>query len=237
MTTSLTPEPQTMYESLMTLPLFKGVSHERLSEIVGKIPLAFLKYMPGEKVMDSGDPCTGLKFVLKGSVRLSLHNVNDRLRIQQTLEGPAVISPDFLFGRDTNYPSTGTAIDTVSIIQIEKKDFLELLRVDEIVMYNYLNILSTNAQKSVNGVLALTAGSLEERIAFWIIALTQLSGKDIVLQAKHRDLYTLFGVQRSSFIAALDALKAKGIIEYTPNEIHVLSRRELRSLLIASGRE
>lgn len=237
MTTSLTPEPQTMYESLMTLPLFKGVSHERLSEIVGKIPLAFLKYMPGEKVMDSGDPCTGLKFVLKGSVRLSLHNVNDRLRIQQTLEGPAVISPDFLFGRDTNYPSTGTAIDTVSIIQIEKKDFLELLRVDEIVMYNYLNILSTNAQKSVNGVLALTAGSLEERIAFWIIALTQLSGKDIVLQAKHRDLYTLFGVQRSSFIAALDTLKAKGIIEYTPNEIHVLSRRELRSLLIASGRE
>ncbi|MDE5749858.1 MAG: Crp/Fnr family transcriptional regulator [Duncaniella sp.] len=237
MTTSLTPEPQTMYESLMTLPLFKGVSHERLSEIVGKIPLAFLKYMPGEKVMDSGDPCTGLKFVLKGSVRLSLRNVNDRLRIQQTLEGPAVISPDFLFGRDTNYPSTGTAIDTVSIIQIEKKDFLELLRVDEIVMYNYLNILSTNAQKSVNGVLALTAGSLEERIAFWIIALTQLSGKDIVLQAKHRDLYTLFGVQRSSFIAALETLKSKGIIEYTPNEIHVLSRRELRSLLIASGRE
>lgn len=237
MTTSLTPEPQTMYESLMTLPLFKGVSHERLSEIVGKIPLAFLRYMPGEKIMDSGDPCTGMKFVLKGSVRLSLTNVNDRLRIKQTLEGPAVISPDFLFGRDTNYPSTGTAIDTVSIIQIEKKDFLELLRVEEIVMYNYLNILSTNAQKSVNGVLALTAGSLEERIAFWIIALTQLSGKDIVLQAKHRDLYTLFGVQRSSFIAALDTLKSKGIIDYTPNEIHVISRRELRALLIASGRE
>lgn len=232
MTTSLTPDNQSMYENLMTLPLFKGVSRERISEIVGKVPLSFLKYLPGEKVMDSGEPCKGLKFVLKGSVRLTLRNTTDRLRVQQTLESPAVISPDFLFGRDTSYPSSGVAIDTVSIMQIEKKDFIELLRDDEIVTYNYLNILSTNAQKAVNGVLALTAGSLEERIAFWIIALTQLSGKDIVLQAKHRDLYTLFGVQRSSFIAALDSLKAKGIITYTPTEIHVVSRRELRAILI-----
>lgn len=232
MTTALTPDSQSMYENLMTLPLFKGVSRERISEIVGKVPLSFLKYLPGEKVMDSGDPCTGLKFVLKGSVRLTLRNATDRLRVQQTLEGPAVISPDFLFGRDTTYPSMGMAIDTVSIMQIEKKDFIELLRDDEIVTYNYLNILSTNAQKAVNGVLALTAGSLEERIAFWIIALTQLSGKDIVLQAKQRDLYTLFGVQRSSFIVALDTLKAKGIITYTSTEIHVVSRRELRAILI-----
>lgn len=232
MTTSLTSKTQSMYENLMTLPLFKGVSRERISEIVGKVPLSFIKYRPGDKVMDSGDPCSGLLFVLNGSVRLTLSNATDRLRILQTLEGPAVISPDFLFGRDTSYPSTGEAISPVSIIRIEKKDFIELLRDDEIVTYNYLNILSTNAQKAVNGVLALTAGSLEERIAFWIIALTQLSGKDIVLQAKHRDLYTLFGVQRSSFLAALESLKARGIITYTPTEIHVVSRRELRAILI-----
>ena len=60
-----------------------------------------------------------------------------------------------------------------------------------------------NAQKSVDGILALSSGNLEERIAFWIIALTQSSGSDIKISCRQRDLYSLFGVQRTSFFATL----------------------------------
>lgn len=221
-----------MYENLMTLPLFKGVSYNRVSEIVGKTRLGFLKYLPGDPLVRSGEPCTGIKFIITGSVRLTIHNVSDRFRVMQTLNAPSVISPDFLFGRDTLYPADGVAIDTVSVMQIAKADFISLLHEDEIILFNYLNILSTNAQKAINGVMALTSGSLEERIAFWIIALTQMDATDIVLQARQRDLYALFGVQRTSFMAALDSLRDRGIITYSTNEINVLSRRELRSVLL-----
>lgn len=221
-----------MYENLMTLPLFKGVSYNRVSEIVGKTRLGFLKYLPGDPLVRVGEPCTGIKFIITGSVRLTIHNVSDRFRVMQTLNAPSVISPDFLFGRDTLYPADGVAIDTVSVMQIAKSDFISLLHEDEIILFNYLNILSTNAQKAINGVMALTSGSLEERIAFWIIALTQMDATDIVLQARQRDLYALFGVQRTSFMAALDSLRDRGIITYTTNEISVLSRRELRSILL-----
>jgi CRP-like cAMP-binding protein len=221
-----------MYENLMTLPLFKGVSYNRVSEIVGKTRLGFLKYLPGDPLVRVGEPCTGIKFIITGSVRLTIHNVSDRFRVMQTLNAPSVISPDFLFGRDTLYPADGVAIDTVSVMQIAKSDFISLLHEDEIILFNYLNILSTNAQKAINGVIALTSGSLEERIAFWIIALTQMDATDIVLQARQRDLYALFGVQRTSFMAALDSLRDRGIITYSTNEINVLSRRELRSVLL-----
>lgn len=221
-----------MYENLMTLPLFKGVSYNRVSEIVGKTRLGFLKYSPGETIVRAGEPCTYIKFVINGDVRLTIRNITDRFRVMQTLKAPAVISPDFLFGRHTLYPADGVAIDTVSIMQVAKADFIELLRGDEVILFNYLNMLSTNAQKAIDGVIALTTGSLEERIAFWIIALTQLGSTDIVLQARHRDLYALFGVQRTSFIAALDSLAAQGVISYTQNEITVLSRRGLRSVLL-----
>ncbi len=221
-----------MYENLMTLPLFKGVSYNRVSEIVGKTRLGFLKYLPGDPLVRVGEPCTGIKFIITGSVRLTIHNVSDRFRVMQTLTAPSVISPDFLFGRDTLYPADGVAIDTVSVMQIAKSDFISLLHEDEIILFNYLNILSTNAQKAINGVMALTSGSLEERIAFWIIALTQMDATDIVLQARQRDLYALFGVQRTSFMAALDSLRDRGIITYSANEINVLSRRELRSVLL-----
>ena len=224
--------PNSMYENLMTLPLFKGISYARLSEIVGNTRLAFLKYLPGEPMITAGEPCTHIKFIISGNVRMTIRNESDRVRVSQTLTAPAVISPDFLFGRNTIYPASATAIDTVSVMQIEKNDLIMLLQSDEIFLYNYLNILSTNAQKAVDGVLAITSGSLEERIAFWIIALTQMDSDNIVLTAKQRDLYSLFGVQRSSFIAALDSLHERGILDYSPNEIRVRSRRALRSILL-----
>lgn len=224
--------PKSMYENLMTLPLFKGISYSRLSEIVGNTRLAFLKYLPGEPMIKAGDPCSHIKFIISGHVRLTITNESDRVKVSQTLTSPAVISPDFLFGRNTQYPASATAIDTVSVMQIEKKDFIPLLQCDDVFLFNYLNILSTNAQKAVDGVLALTSGSLEERIAFWIIALTQMDSDDITLCAKQRDLYSLFGVQRSSFIAALDGMKERGILDYSSTEIRVRSRRALRSVLL-----
>ena len=223
-----------MYENLMGLPLFNGVSYNRISEIVGNTRLAFFKYLPGEKIVSAGTPCTHLMFVIGGNVRLSIKNRSDRFIIHQTLEAPSVISPDFLFGRNTLFPASVKAIDTVSIMQIEKNDFISIVRSDEICLFNYLNYISTNAQKAIDGVLALTTGSLEERIAFWIIALTQRDAKDIVLACRQRDLYSLFGVQRSSFINTLDDMKERGIIDYSPNEIRVISRSDLRSVLLKS---
>ena len=88
-------------------------------------------------------------------------------------------------------------------------------------------MLSLSAQKSIDGVLSLASGTLEERIAFWIVALTQYNGTNIKISCRQRDLYSLFGVQRSSFFATLDNMKQRGLIDYNQNEIIALSRPEL----------
>lgn len=221
-----------MYENLLALPLFKGVSYNRMSEIVGKTKLAFMKHAPGDVIVRAGEPCTGLLFVIKGSVRLVITAVNDRFRIGQTIATPGLISPDFLFGRDTLYPGEVSAIDEVSLLSIAKADFTTLLRGDDVILFNYLNIISTNAQKAIDGVMGLSTGSLEERIAFWIIALTQMGSDNIVLRARKSNLAAIFGVQRSALTSALDSLRDQGIIEYTADEITVLDRRALRNILL-----
>lgn len=222
-----------MFEALRELPLFRGVSTERIAEIVGKARFHFLKYLPdGSDIVTEGEPCTHIKFILSGKVRSTIANHDGRFSVSQTLEAPDVIAPDFLFGRATDYPCTARALEPTSIIQIEKSDYLRILNMDSVFMLNYLNYLSMNAQKAVAGVLGLTMGSVQERVAFWIIALTQPSGKDIVLQCRQRDLYAVFGVQRSTFIAALDNLKDRGLIEYTNSTITILDRRALIDLLL-----
>ncbi len=220
-----------MYEILMRLPLFNGVSHERISEIVEMAKFHFLKYLPGESIVTAGEPCTHIKFIISGKARLHISNSDGRFRVSQSLEAPDVIAPEFLFGKATLYPCSAEAVLPTGILQISKSDYMRILNTDQIFLFNFLNILSMNAQKSIDGVLSLTSGSLEERIAFWITALTQRSGTDIVLSCKQRDLYSLFGVQRTSFIATLDAMKQRGIIDYDQNEIRILSRRALTDLL------
>ncbi|MDE6808610.1 MAG: Crp/Fnr family transcriptional regulator [Muribaculaceae bacterium] len=224
-----------MYEILMSLPLLNGVSRARILEIVGKTKFHFLKYLDGEQIAKAGEPCTHIKFVLSGAVRSTITNGDRRFRVLQTLNAPSVIAPEFLFGRSPYNPSDVVAVGATGILQIAKTDYLTMLTSDEIFMFNYLNMLSSTTQRSVEGILALTNGSLEERIAYWIAALTQRDGVDIVMQCRQRDLYSLFGVQRSSLIAALDRLKEDGYIDYTPTEISVKSRSRLLGIL--SGEE
>lgn len=41
-----------MFELLMDLPLFRGVSHTRLAQVVGEAKFHFLKYPEGETLID-----------------------------------------------------------------------------------------------------------------------------------------------------------------------------------------
>lgn len=224
-----------MYEILLTLPLFSGVSRDKVSQIVGGTKLHFLKYTPGEIIVRAGESCTHIKFIISGSARSTVSNVGERFSVSQTLAAPDVIAPEFLFGRTTLYPCDVVAVDTVGILQIAKTDYLNILSSDRVFLINYLNKLSMFAQKGVDGILSFTQGSLEERFAYWIIALTQRSGRDITLTCKQRDLNALFGVQRSSFISMLDGLKDRGLVDYRPGVINILDRQALEAML--SGRD
>ena len=220
-----------MYEILKGLPLFHGATTERISDIVGKAKFHFLKYLAGERIITAGEQCTHIKLIISGDARVTITNDSQRFKVSQTRSAPSVIAPEFLFGRATNYPCTVDAITDTGILQISKNDYMTILNRDHVFLYNFLNILSMNAQKSVDGILALSSGELEERIAFWIIALTQTNGTNIKVTCRQRDLYSLFGVQRTSFIATLESMKQRGIIDYNSTEIIVLSRPDLAKLI------
>lgn len=224
-----------IYDTLMDLPLLKGCSRYKLSEIVGNTKFHFLKYLDGETIVSAGSSCAHVIFILSGKARISIANSNDRFRVSSTLEGPNVISPEFLFGKATHFPGSVTAIDTVSVLQISKSDYIKILNSDETFLFNALNMLSVKAQNSMDGILAITSGKLAERIAYWVMSLTQQGATDIVLTARQRDLYALFGVQRSSFFATLDEMKEMGLIDYDSTEIRFTSRQAILDLLETDG--
>ncbi|MDE7153002.1 MAG: Crp/Fnr family transcriptional regulator [Muribaculaceae bacterium] len=215
----------------MNLPLLNGVSRQRLMDIAGKIKFHFLKYLEGETIVRAGEECDHLKFILSGAVRATITNPDNRFKVSQTLRNPVAISPEFLYGAQTRYPHDVVALEPTGIMQISKSDYLKLLAMDKVFLINYLNLVSSISQRATTGLIPLTSGNLEERIAYWIVALTQRGGTDIELECKKRDLYSLFGVQRSSFIATLDSMKQRDIIDYGNGWIKVVSRPALIEIL------
>ena len=155
-----------MYQLLMGLPLFSGVTYDKMLEIIGNTKFHFLKYLEGETFINEGEPCTHLKFLISGQVRVSIANSDRRFTVSQTLSAPDVVAPEYIFGRSTVYPCTVTALGPTGILQISKSDYMKILHSDSIFLINYLNMLSMNAQKAVDGILSIATGSLEELIAF-----------------------------------------------------------------------
>ncbi len=226
-----------MYDVLLQLPIFQGVSRNKISELIEKMKFHFLKYPAGEPIVTSGEECSHLKFLISGEIRSELVTLNGKIRIAETIQAPNVIAPNHLFGRDTYYPANLYAVGTVGIMQIEKGAVIQMLQEEPIFLINLLNILSRRSQKTLETFTALSSNDLKERLAFWVLSLTQQKSVNIHIACKQKDLYTFFGVQRSAFLTTLDELKEEGILDYNSKEIAILDRSLLKKKLIGSSKE
>ena len=68
-----------MYETIMELPLFKGVSHDKISELIETTKFHFLKYGNGETIIESGETCTHLRFLVSGSIVRRTASINRKV--------------------------------------------------------------------------------------------------------------------------------------------------------------
>ena len=196
-----------MYQQLKQLPLFQGMSTDILRALVEKLPFHFLKFRGGEHIFAAGDPCTHIRFIVSGKVRLETACDNLRVSLFQTLSAPHVLAADYLFGRETVYPYSAIADGSCGILQLRKGDYISMVSSDKVFLFNI------------------------ERIAMVVDTLASPGAIDVALRFKQKDLCALLGTQRTTLISTLDKLSADGIIEYDSNELRVQDLAGLSALL------
>lgn len=220
-----------MYQQLMQLPLFQGVSTDKITALVEKLPFHFLKFRNGEQIFAAGDPCTHMRFIVSGRVRLETPCDHLRVSLFQTLSTPHVLAAEYLFGRETTYPYHAVAEGSCGLLQLRKSDYIKMLGTDKVFLFNILNYLSSGSQRSLDSILATRDGSIMERLAMLVDALTITGATDVMLRFKQRDLCALLGTQRTTLIASLDKLSDEDILDYDSNELHILDQQRLTGLI------
>ena len=157
-----------MFDKLLTLPLFQGISKQSLSQLVEKYPFHFLKYKKGDTIIEQGDVCTHMRFVVSGSVNVVIESSKTKVELSQTLDAPEVIAPDYLFGRTTEYPCNVIANEDCGVLQIQKTDYIEMLQSEKILLFNILNYLSRNSQNRIWSFTTNAGGNFNTRFALLV---------------------------------------------------------------------
>lgn len=220
-----------MYQQLMQLPLFQGVSTDVITALVEKLPFHFLKFRNGEQIFAAGDQCSHIRFIVSGRVRLETPCDHLRVSLLQTLETPHVLAAEYLFGRETTYPYSAFADGPCGILQLRKSDYIKMLAFDKVFLFNILNYLSSGSQRNTASILAIKDGSVVERLAMIVDALTVTGATDVAVRFKQKDLCVLLGTQRTTLIASLDKLADEDIVDYTSNELRVLDLSRLAEFI------
>ena len=153
-----------IYDQLLRFPLFQGMSHADLMEVVTHTKLGFLKLAAGKLLVKEGENCTHMIFLTHGSLQCETISDDGGCRVVETVKAPYIVQPDRLFGLSQRYSTTFKADSPCNLITIDKQEVLLLLETQLVFRLNLLNIMATDSQRMHRRAWRTAPKSLRERL-------------------------------------------------------------------------
>jgi CRP-like cAMP-binding protein len=217
----------TMYDTLLQLPLFQGLCKNDFTNIIGKVKLHFRKYNADDIIVEQGEPCTQLIFLLNGEIISQATDDQHSYSLFETFGSPFVIEPYSLFGMQTKYTATYKARTAINVVTIDKSFVLSELNNYEIFRLNYLNILSNRAQVAYEKLWDSHAGSIQEKILNFLQLRCMKPDGEKILKIKMEDLAAMIDETRINVSKALNDMQEKGLIQLNRKEISIPALEKL----------
>jgi CRP-like cAMP-binding protein len=181
-------------------------------------------------ISQSGEPVNSLIVVMSGLVKGEMVDYAGRVIKIEDIPAPGALAPAFMFGKNNRFPVNVIAVTDVELLLIEKSDFLKLLMKNDILLVNFLNIISSRSQFLSEKIKFLNFKTIKGKLAFYIL---QIAGKDemqVTLGMTQNDLADFFGVARPSVGRALSELEAEGYLEAHGKTIKIIDKEGLAEL-------
>ena len=210
-----------MYETLLQLPLFQGLCTDDFTSIIEKVKFHFRNYSGNETIMNQGEACNQLVFLLEGTLLSQRIDDEHGFRLIEIIAAPTIIEPYSLFGMYPHYEATYKVEEQAKLLIIDKSYILSELSNYEIFRLNYFNLLSNRAQVNHRKLWNTHIGALNEKLAnFFLLRCIKPEGTK-TLQIGMEDLAGLINETRINVSRKLNELRDKGIIQLKRKEIFI----------------
>lgn len=220
----------TMFDTLLQLPLFQGLAQEDFTCILEKVKLHFTRYKAGETIVQAGENCDRLLFILKGEVSLLTTAQPFSYTFIEHIPAPGVIEPQSLFGMSTCYVANYVALTEVHTVSIEKSFVLSRLFQYDICRLNYMNLIGYRAQNFYKRTWSAYDSDLRKRIAAFILKRAERPLGVKILKIKLEELAEMIFSTRANVSKVLNAMQEEGLVELHRSKIIVPQAEKLAEL-------
>lgn len=220
-----------MFDSLLQLPLFQGMSMTDFHAILMKTRMEFQKVAPGETILAAGQKCTEFVFILNGTAEGIRSGESGLFTFAEEVSAPYLIEPQSMFGMSAQYTHTYKATTPCSIVRIEKQYIYTELGKFNIFRMNLLNMISNKAQSADSYFWKANSTNIRQKIILFISCLSDVPAGQKRLAVRMEDLASIIDATRINVSRELNRLEDMGAIILKRKEIVVPDMARLSDLL------
>lgn len=220
------------YSLLVNSPLFKSLNAIEIETILSGVPHRIKKFHSGLLISQSGDPVNSLQIVISGTVKGEMVDYAGRTIKIEDIPAPGALASAFMFGNRNRFPVNVIAITEGELLLIEKPDFLKLIMMSDVLLINFLDMISNRSQFLSEKIKFLNFKTIKGKLAHFIL---QKAGKElttITFDMTQNDLADFFGVARPSVGRAIKELEEENYLEAKGKKIKILDKEGLARLTI-----
>lgn len=213
-----------MYELIMDLPLFKGVSKTQISQFLEKTHVGFRTFEAGETIVQAGEGVSNLMFLISGEAVTTMQLQHYDLAVKDFAGPGKVFGGDRLYGISTEYPFQITATQRSSIMEFSKPQYQNLLLSDPIYLLNFLNFISRRAQRGVECFQTYDTPGIHGRMAALAAVLSDPETIRLEVEGTEENLSMWTGSTLAEVATYKAELTKSGIAKCSDNTITIINR-------------
>jgi CRP-like cAMP-binding protein len=211
--------------------IFRGLNEESIAALLHDKPFRLKEYSKDEYIVYNHEPCMDMLIVVEGSVRGEMSDFSGRKLKIEDIPAPRPLAAAFIFGKDNRFPVDIIANEPSTIFIIPRDVLVFLLQHSQVVLKNYLNVISSRTQFLSNKIRFLSFKTIREKIANYILTNIKTDSSKFTLNQSQTELADFFGVARPSLARALSKMETEGILQVERREITILDKQKLNNLL------
>ncbi|MCX6620990.1 MAG: Crp/Fnr family transcriptional regulator [Acidobacteria bacterium] len=211
---------------LQRSPLFQSLEPAEMQALAQVA--AERRYEAGRVLFHEGDTCEGMHVVVAGRVKIFKISASGREMTIAVESAPSTVAELPLFDGGP-YPASVSALDDVTSLFIDKRDFVRLCRQHPDVALKMLAVVGRRLRHLVAMIEGLTFGSLRQRLARLLLETAEAAATPEVfpLLMTHQELASRLGTVREVVSRNLGRFQVEGLLRIEGRQIRVLDREGL----------
>jgi CRP/FNR family transcriptional regulator, dissimilatory nitrate respiration regulator len=219
------------YTKLSMAPLFKGLNIDDIRVLIEQVPHKVRKFRAGSMIAQSGDVVNSLMIVVNGIVKGEMVDYAGRVIKIEDIPAPGALASAFIFGSRNRFPVNVVAISEAELLLIEKSSFLGLMMRNDMILANFLDMISNRSQFLSEKIKFLNFKTIKGKLAHYVLQQAGSEGSSVTIGMTQNDIADFFGVARPSVARALGEMEEEGLILAKGKNILIIDRERLAGLV------